>query len=69
MPDQSFRKCLLGLAGIYLVMILVFQPWTMDFALNDDWAYWLAAQRFALDNTLKLTDWAPATQIVHVLWG
>jgi hypothetical protein len=37
--------------------------------MNDDWAYLLPARRLAESGALLLTDWAPATQVLHVAWG
>lgn len=40
-----------------------------DFPLNDDWAYARAVFDFLQSGQLKLSDWASATQLPHILWG
>lgn len=69
MQQRDWKRALGALAGLLVFLLAVYRPWSMDFALNDDWAYWLAARRLAAEGVLRLTDWAPATQVTHVIWG
>lgn len=39
------------------------------FPLNDDWAYAMAAERLLRDGVLRLSDWASATQVLHLGGG
>jgi hypothetical protein len=39
------------------------------FPLNDDWAYAIAAERLLKDGVLRLSDWASATQVLHLAGG
>ncbi|KAF0125607.1 MAG: 4-amino-4-deoxy-L-arabinose transferase-related glycosyltransferase of PMT family [Elusimicrobia bacterium] len=45
--------------------------WASGFAfpLNDDWSYAMAAERLLKDGVLRLSDWASATQVLHLAGG
>jgi hypothetical protein len=57
------------LAAVYAALARLLEPWRLDGPMNDDWAYLLPARRLAESGVLRLTDWAPATQVLHVAWG
>ncbi|MDT8286208.1 MAG: glycosyltransferase family 39 protein [Elusimicrobiales bacterium] len=40
-----------------------------SFPLNDDWAYAMAAERLLKEGVLRLSDWASATQVLHLAGG
>lgn len=40
-----------------------------SFPLNDDWAYAMAAERLLKEGVLRLSDWASATQVMHLAGG
>ncbi len=54
---------------LFLAACLVLTPWRFDFPLNDDWAYAIPVTHLLRDGKIILSDWASATQLVHVMWG
>lgn len=40
-----------------------------SFPLNDDWAYAMAADKLLKEGVLRLSDWASATQVLHLAGG
>ncbi|MBI4655257.1 MAG: glycosyltransferase family 39 protein [Elusimicrobia bacterium] len=63
----KYYKFIVPLA--YLAVSLFLKTFSMDFPLNDDWAYSIAVRHLMEDGRIILSDWAPATQITHVLFG
>ena len=69
-PSLRSEAVPLGCLGaVFVLLALLFRPWSMDFPLNDDWAYLIPAKRLAHEGVLRLSDWGTPTQVLHVLWG
>ncbi|MBI4056449.1 MAG: glycosyltransferase family 39 protein [Elusimicrobia bacterium] len=53
----------------YGVSAWILKPWSLDFPLNDDWAYALGVRRWVQEGQFHLCDWTTVTQVLQIFWG
>ena len=59
----------LGILALWALPVLILKPWSMDFPLDEDWAYAWGVSHLIQKGALRFSDWVSNPQWFQVFWG